>query len=75
VDEEGRDFTANINPDSLQVLAGCKVEPFLKDAEVGSRYQFLRNGYFAVDPDSAGDKLVFNRAVSLRDTWAKIAKK
>jgi glutaminyl-tRNA synthetase len=75
VDEEGQDFTANINSDSLQVLTGCKVEPFLKDAEVGSRYQFLRNGYFAVDPDSTAEKLVFNRAVSLRDTWAKIAKK
>jgi len=73
--EEGQDFTANVNPDSLQVLTGCKVEPFLQDAEVGSRYQFLRNGYFAVDPDSTADKLVFNRAVSLRDTWAKIAKK
>jgi len=73
--EEGQDFTANINPDSLQVLTGCKVEPFLQGAEAGSRYQFLRNGYFVVDLDSTEDKLVFNRAVSLRDTWAKIAKK
>jgi len=75
VDEEGRDFTANINPNSLQVLTGCKAEPFLQGAEAGSRYQFLRNGYFVVDPDSTDDKLVFNRAVSLRDTWAKIADK
>ncbi len=75
VKEAGQDFTANLNPDSLQVLSGCKVEPFLQDAGPGSRYQFLRNGYFAVDPDSTGGQLVFNRAVSLRDTWAKIARK
>jgi glutaminyl-tRNA synthetase len=75
VDEPGQDFIANINPHSLQVLTGCKVEPYLQGAKAGSRYQFLRNGYFAVDPDSTGKRLVFNRAVSLRDTWAKIVNK
>ncbi len=70
--EEGEDFTANLNPDSLQVLTGCKLEPGLADAAPGSHYQFLRLGYFCVDPDSSADHLVFNRTVSLRDTWAKI---
>jgi glutaminyl-tRNA synthetase len=72
--EEGQDFTANINPNSLEVLTACKVEPFLAGATSGNRYQFLRQGYFCVDPDSSDDKLVFNRTVSLRDTWAKIEK-
>ncbi len=72
--EEGSDFTANLNPDSLESLTFCKVEPDLAKAAPGSRYQFLRQGYFAVDPDSSDEKLVFNRAVSLRDTWAKIQK-
>lgn len=72
--EEGKDFTDYVNPDSLQVLDGCKVEPSLKGAEPGTRYQFERLGYFCVDPDSAGDKLVFNRAVTLRDEWAKLQK-
>ena len=70
--EVGQDFTANLNPDSLKVLTGCKVEPGLAGASAGSRYQFLRQGYFCVDPDTTDDKLVFNRTVSLRDTWAKI---
>ncbi len=73
--EEEQDFTANLNPDSLEVLAGCRVEPSLAGAEPGSRYQFERKGYFCVDPDSAGGKLVFNRTVGLRDTWAKMQKK
>ncbi len=72
--EEGRDFTANLNPDSLEVLTSCKVEPSLKAAEPESRWQFERLGYFCVDPDSTPDKLVFNRTVSLRDTWAKVQK-
>jgi glutaminyl-tRNA synthetase len=72
--EEGQDFTANINPDSLQILMGCKVEPGLAGATPGSRYQFLRQGYFCVDPDSSDDRLVFNCTVSLRDAWAKIEK-
>ncbi len=73
-DDEGKDFTAYINPNSLQVLAGCKVEPSLKDAAPGSRYQFERLGYFCVDPDSQGSTLVFNRTVTLRDEWAKLQK-
>ena len=73
--DEGRDYKSNLNPDSLQVLASCKVEPGLKDAPAGSRFQFERQGYFCVDPDSTADKLVFNRTVTLKDTWAKIRKK
>jgi len=72
--EEGSDFTANLNPNSLEVLTSCRVEPSLSDAALGSRYQFLRLGYFSVDPDSSDGTLVFNRTASLRDTWAKIAK-
>ena len=69
---EGQDFTANLNPNSLEVLTGCKVEPSLAEAKPGDRYQFLRLGYFCVDPDSTDGHLVFNRTVPLRDTWAKI---
>jgi len=72
--EDGSDFKANLNPNSLEMLMSCRVEPGLKDAAPGSRYQFLRLGYFCVDPDSSGGALVFNRTVSLRDTWAKIEK-
>jgi glutaminyl-tRNA synthetase len=71
--DEG-DLKARLNPDSLEVLTSCRVEPGLAGATPGSRYQFERQGYFCVDPDSAGDKLVFNRTVSLRDTWARIQK-
>ena len=70
--EEGEDFTTNLNPNSLEILTSCRVEPSLTGAAPGSRYQFERQGYFCVDPDSADGKLVFNRTVSLRDTWAKI---
>ena len=69
---EGEDFTSNLNPDSLEVLDPIYVEPSLKDARPGERFQFERIGYFVVDPDSTGDKLVFNRTVELRDTWKKI---
>ena len=72
--EEGQDFTSNLNPNSLEVVKDCKVEPSVKDAKALERFQFERLGYFCVDPDSSGDKLVFNRTVSLRDTWAKIQK-
>src|SRR5712692_6231860 len=72
--EEGKDFTANLNPQSLEVLSHCKLEPSLADAAVGSRYQFERLGYFCVDPDSKPGKPVFNRTVALKDTWAKIEK-
>ena len=70
--EEGEDFTANLNPNSLEVLTSCWVEPSLAGAAPGSIYQFERQGYFCVDPDSTDRRLVFNRTVSLRDTWAKI---
>ena len=72
--EPGKDFTSNLNPDSLEVLTGCKLEPSLKDAAEGARYQFERLGYFCVDPDSTPGNPVFNRTVGLRDTWAKIEK-
>jgi glutaminyl-tRNA synthetase len=70
--EEGQDFTANLNPNSLEVLTSARVEPSVAGAGPGSRYQFLRLGYFCIDPDSAGGNLVFNRTLALRDTWAKI---
>ena len=72
--EEGKDFTSNVNPKSLEILSSCWVEPGLRDAKPGDRYQFERLGYFCVDPDSSDKALVFNRTVSLRDTWAKIEK-
>ncbi|HXW01292.1 MAG TPA: glutamine--tRNA ligase/YqeY domain fusion protein [Anaerolineae bacterium] len=72
--EEGADFTANLNPNSLEILTSCFVEPSLASAAPGNRYQFERQGYFCVDPDSAEGALVFNRAVTLKDTWAKIEK-
>jgi glutaminyl-tRNA synthetase len=71
---EGEDFTANLNPHSLEVLTDCKLEPSLANAAAGSRFQFERLGYFCVDPDSSPGKLVFNRTVALKDTWAKIEK-
>jgi glutaminyl-tRNA synthetase len=70
--EEGVDFKSKLNPKSLEVLPSCKVEPSLAGAPPGSRYQFLRLGYFCTDPDSTPDRLVFNRTLTLRDTWAKI---
>ncbi len=73
--EDGSDFKANINPNSLEKLTLCRVEPSLANASPGSRYQFLRQGYFCVDcVDSCERKLVFNRIVPLRDSWAKIEK-
>jgi glutaminyl-tRNA synthetase len=72
--EEGRDFVDNINFDSLKVRSECKLEPSIKNAEPGCKYQFERNGYFCVDPDSTEDKLVFNRTTTLRDPWARIKK-
>jgi glutaminyl-tRNA synthetase len=74
-EEEGKDFLDYLNPQSLVRLTGCRVEPGLRAAAVGDRYQFERQGYFCVDPDTAADALVFNRTVALRDTWAKIEKK
>jgi glutaminyl-tRNA synthetase len=73
--EEGQVFTANLNPNSLEVLTGCKAEPSLRDATGGARYQFERLGYFSVDPASTSEKLVFNRTIGLRDTWSKIERR
>jgi glutaminyl-tRNA synthetase len=69
------DFRTQINPASLEVIRDARIEPSLATAPVGARYQFERLGYFAVDPDSAPDAPVFNRTVTLKDTWAKIAEK
>jgi glutaminyl-tRNA synthetase len=68
------DWTLYLNPQSLEKLTGCKVEPSLLKGTIGSRYQFERQGYFCVDPDTAKGTLTFNRTVPLRDTWAKIEK-
>ena len=73
--EEGQDFTANLNPNSLEVIPHAKLEPSLANATAGSRYQFERLGYFCADPDSRPGKAVFNRTVALKDTWAKVEKK
>ena len=73
--EGGQEFTANLNPNSLEVIAQAKLEPSLADAPVEGRYQFERLGYFCVDPDSKPGRLVFNRTVALKDTWAKVEKK
>ncbi|MBP8002959.1 MAG: glutamine--tRNA ligase/YqeY domain fusion protein [Chloroflexi bacterium] len=70
--EEGQDFTVNINPNSLVVVRG-RVEPSLATAPIGSRYQFMRQGYFCIDPDTTPGHLVFNRTVGLRDSWGKSA--
>ena len=72
---EGQDFTANLNPNSLQILNNVKLEPSVAHASLGTSYQFLRQGYFCLDADTTAEKLVFNRTVTLRDTWAKIQTK
>lgn len=73
--EPGKDWTSNLNPNSLEVLEGCKMEPSLREAKPGERFQFERLGYFCVDPDTRPERMVFNRTVGLRDTWAKVEKK
>jgi len=73
-DEDGGDFTTSLNPKSLEVLTECRLEPSLAGASPGSRYQFERQGYFCVDSDTRPGALVFNRTVTLRDTWARIEK-
>lgn len=71
--EEGKDFLSNLNPNSLQIITNCKVEPMLLDAKPGAGFQFERTGYFSADPkDSKPGAPVFNRVVTLKDTWAKI---
>ena len=73
--EEGKDWTANINPNSLEVIRNARLEPSLANAASGARYQFERLGYFCVDPDSKPGAPVFNRTVALKDTWAKVEKR
>jgi glutaminyl-tRNA synthetase len=72
---EGQDFTASLNPNSLERLTGVKLEPSLRGAAPGARFQFERLGYFCVDPDTTPARPVFNRTVGLRDAWAKIEKR
>jgi len=69
--DDGRDFTELLNPDSLKVLTGCKMESYLKDFSAGDKFQFQRTGYFCIDEDSTPEMMVFNRTVSLKDSWAK----
>ncbi len=73
--DEGKDFRSNINPDSLEILDNCMVEPSLATAKPGDRFQFLRMGYYCADITSNESKLIFNRTVGLKDTWAKVAVK
>lgn len=73
--EEGKDFESNLNPNSVEVLSDCRLEPSLKDAPVGLTYQFERQGYFCADPESTTDNPIFNRTITLKDSWAKIEKK
>jgi len=72
---EGADFTSDLNPRSLEVVTGCKLEPALATAQPGEPLQFERLGYFVVDLDSRPGALVFNRTVTLKDAWARIEKK
>ena len=72
---DGEDFKQNLNPDSLQTLEGCKLEPGLKDVKPGDKFQFQRMGYFCVDKESGAEQLIFNRTVPLRDSWSKKSKK
>jgi glutaminyl-tRNA synthetase len=73
--EEGQDVLDNLNPNSLEIVSDAKLEPSLGSAKPGDRFQFERVGYFCVDPDTTAEKLVFNRTLPLKDTWAKIEKK
>jgi glutaminyl-tRNA synthetase len=80
-DEDGseekttKDFVDTLNPNSLEVLTNCLIEPSIKTAKVGDRFQFMRNAYFSLDRESTEQRPVFNRIVSLKDSWAKIGKK
>jgi glutaminyl-tRNA synthetase len=73
--EEGQDILDNLNPNSLEILTGAKLEPSLANAKLEDRFQFERVGYFCLDPDSTTGNLVFNRTLPLKDSWAKIEKK
>ena len=73
--DKEKDFKDLINPNSLEILSNCQIEPSLVIAKAGEKFQFERQGYFCVDPLSTEDKIIFNRTVPLRDSWAKIEKK
>jgi len=73
--EEGESFLSNLNPESLEIVSDAKLEPSLANAKLEDRFQFERVGYFCLDPDSSPGKLVFNRTLALKDSWAKIEKK
>jgi glutaminyl-tRNA synthetase len=73
-DAESQDFTDSLNPNSLMIPPSSRIEPSVKGAAPGTRFQFERVGYFCVDKDSTAERPVFNRTVQLRDTWAKIEK-
>jgi glutaminyl-tRNA synthetase len=73
--EPGQTYLDNLNPNSLEVIDRAQLEPSVREAQPGDRFQFERLGYFCVDPASRSNALVLNRTVALRDTWAKIAKK
>ena len=75
IEDDEQDFMVNLSHNSMESITGCMVEPSLADAKPGYRCQFERQGYFCVDPDSTVEKLVFNRTVALKDTWAKIEQK
>ncbi|HJO55053.1 MAG TPA: hypothetical protein QF423_00080, partial [Candidatus Scalindua sp.] len=72
---DGEDFKSSLNPESLTTLSDCMIEPSVKDANPLDRLQFERLGYFCLDKDTTKNEIVFNRTVTLRDTWAKIQKK
>jgi glutaminyl-tRNA synthetase len=73
--EEGQDILSNLNPNSLEIVTGAALEPSLANAKLGEPVQFERVGYFCLDPDSTSEKIVFNRTLPLKDSWAKIEKK
>jgi len=73
--EDGQDFTANLNPSSLEVVSHAKLESSLTNAKAGQRFQFERLGYFCVDPETKPGSPIFNRTVALKDTWAKVEKR
>ena len=74
-EKDGQDYRTVLNPNSVERLQGCRVEPALRDSTVGQRFQFERQGYFCVDSESTAQRLVFNRTVALRDSWSKLEKK
>ena len=73
--DKEKDFKDLINPNSLETLSNCQIEPSLATVKAGEKFQFERQGYFCVDPLSTEGKIIFNRTVPLRDSWAKIEKK